>query len=67
MHTFGSNRHQERVEAVVEIIKAVTGQDLVPDACIAKLNAMSFEELGTLVMRISSSRTADDLLRPLEC
>lgn len=54
------SRHQERVEAVIEIIKTVTGEDAVPDTLIDRINNMDFEELGRLVMDIAEKRTLDD-------
>lgn len=54
-------RHQERVDAVIEIIREITGEEHVPKALRDKLNAMSFEQLGQLAMRIAETRSVDNI------
>ena len=65
MRLIGNSRHKERVEAVVEVIKAITGQEIVSDDLLSKLNAMSFEELGALVMNFTASRSTDKSMEAL--
>ncbi|MFC5653782.1 hypothetical protein ACFPYJ_32655 [Paenibacillus solisilvae] len=65
MNLIVSDHHQERVEAVVDIIKAVTGHDSVSDTFIDRMNKMNFEELGRLVMKIAATRTVDDSIEML--
>jgi hypothetical protein len=62
MRTISKCQHEDRVAAVLDIIRAITGGELVSEAYVGKLNAMSYEELGTLVMKIVKTRSVEEIL-----
>lgn len=55
-----NNRNQARVEMVIEIIKAISGKETIPEALKEKLNTMSYDEIGFFVMEIVKNRSVDE-------
>jgi hypothetical protein len=55
------DRHKARVEVVIEIIKEVSDKNTIPETFKDKLNAMSFEDLGTYAMTIVKTRSVDEI------
>lgn len=55
-------RQKARVEVVIDIIKDISEKETIPEAFKDKLNAMSYEDLGTLVMNIVKTRSVDEIL-----
>ncbi|RCW47421.1 hypothetical protein [Paenibacillus prosopidis] len=56
------DRHKARVEVVIDIIKDISEKETIPEAFKAKLNSMSYEDLGTFVMDIIKTRSVDEIL-----
>ncbi|AJY75410.1 hypothetical protein [Paenibacillus beijingensis] len=61
MNEVTKSRHQERVDAVIDIIKEITGDEQASEALRDKLTAMSYEQLGQLAMKISKTRSIDHI------
>ncbi|KRE41812.1 hypothetical protein [Paenibacillus sp. Soil522] len=55
-------RQKARVEVAIDIIKDISEKEAVPEAFKDKLNAMSYEDLGALVMHIVKTRSVDEIL-----
>jgi hypothetical protein len=55
-------RQKARVEVVIDIIKDISEKESIPEAFKDKLNAMSYEDLGALVMHIVKTRSVDKIL-----
>jgi hypothetical protein len=51
-----------RVDTVMDVIREVAGQRSVPDSVKEKLRAMSYEDLGVLVMDVVKTRKIDQIL-----
>jgi len=54
-------RHKASVEVVIDIIKDISEREAVPEAFKDKLNAMSYEDLGTYAMDILKTRSVDEM------
>lgn len=63
MRTVTKSQLEERVHIVMDVIKEVTGDHNVPESLKAKLNAMSFEDLGTLVVEVVKTRKINQILK----
>ncbi|WP_169088804.1 hypothetical protein [Paenibacillus sp. PL91] len=57
------NRHKARVEVILDIIKEISEKETIPEAFKHKLNAMSYDDLGTFVMEIVKTRSIDEILK----
>jgi hypothetical protein len=62
MRVVTRSQHEERVEAVIDIIQGMTGKDTVSEALKHKLHQMSFDDLGKFVMDLVTTRSVDELL-----
>lgn len=51
-----------RVNTVIDVIKEVVGQEAIPESLKEKLRAMTYEDLGTLVMDVVKTRKIDQIL-----
>jgi hypothetical protein len=56
-------RHKARVEVIMDIIKDISDKETIPEAFQHKLNAMSYDDLGTFVMEIVKTRSIDEFLK----
>ncbi|OMF38022.1 hypothetical protein BK133_03305 [Paenibacillus sp. FSL H8-0548] len=57
-----TDRHQARVELVIDIIKGIFEKETIPEAFKEKLNTMSYDDLGIYVMNIVKKRSFDEVL-----
>ncbi|WP_337102485.1 hypothetical protein [Paenibacillus sp. YIM B09110] len=60
MSIYTKDRHQARVELVIDIIKGIFEKETIPEAFKEKLNTMSYDGLGTFVMDIVKKRSVDE-------
>ncbi|WP_053375424.1 hypothetical protein [Paenibacillus sp. FJAT-27812] len=56
------DRNQVRVELVMDIIKGICEIETIPEAVKAKLDAMSYDDLGVFLMDIVKKRSIDEIL-----
>jgi|GEM_PF-5298465 len=55
-------RLEARVEAVLDVIRDISGCESVPEGCLERLRAMSFEELGQFALELVRSRSVEETL-----
>ncbi|MDQ8736603.1 hypothetical protein [Paenibacillus sp. LHD-38] len=56
------DRHQARVDLVIDIIKGIFEKETIPETFKQKLNTMSYDDLGIYVMDIVKKRSVDEIL-----
>jgi hypothetical protein len=56
------DRHQARVELVIDIIKGMFEKEAIPENFKEKLNTMSYDDLGFFVINIIKNRSIDEIL-----
>lgn len=54
-------RHQARVELVIDIIKGIFEKETISEALKEKLNQMSYDDLGDFVLDIAKNRSLDKI------
>jgi hypothetical protein len=62
MRNVTPHQHKERVEAVLDVMKEMTGQEDACENMREKLQAMTYEDLGRLVLEIVKTRSVDRML-----
>ncbi|KIL37047.1 hypothetical protein SD71_05180 [Cohnella kolymensis] len=62
MRVITNGQLESRVNIVIDVIKEVAGQDTLPDRLTEKLRAMTYDDLGKLVMDIVKTRKIDHIM-----
>lgn len=57
-----NERHQARVELVMDIIKVIFEKETIPKSFKEKLHTMSYDDLGIFVINIVKNRSIDEIL-----